>query len=148
MQEIDAAKENFAKHFKFNLTDLVKSEFDVFAARFRISSMKVLLLDANQQVLYHHSDFAGKDETVQIKFPKIFYDRDINRKKLQFRMGKAHTCLSSYYNKSEKNYRLFFAVAANFNIKFFQIFLLKACFSATQVGALRNKWESRVLSIK
>ena len=108
MQEIDAAKENFAKHFKFNLTDLVKSEFDVFAARFRISSMKVLLLDANQQVLYHHSDFAGKDETVQIKFPKIFYDRDINRKKLQFRMGKAHTCLSSYYNKSEKKLSIFF----------------------------------------
>ena len=101
MQEIEVAKENFAKQFKFNLTDLASLEFDVFAARFRISSMKVLLLDKDQHTMYHHSDFNGSDETVHIKFPRTFYDRDINRNKLHFRMEKAHSCLSSYYNKSE-----------------------------------------------
>ena len=100
MKEIEDAKENLQKLFKFNLADLVSLEFDVFAPRFRISSMKVLLLDENQQILYHHSDDEN-DETIHIKFPKIFYDRDINRKKLQFRMEEAHSCLSSYYNKSE-----------------------------------------------
>eukprot|EP00093_Oithona_nana_P000621 00621.XXX_1854_1431_1 [CDS] Oithona nana genome sequencing. len=62
--------------------------------------MKVLLMDKNENILYHGSTFSTNDVVVQITFPKIFSDHTIYGKKIHFGVSKAYHCQSAYFNKS------------------------------------------------
>ena len=89
-----------SNHITFNLAEHLPNQLNSSAPRFRVSEMKVLLMDENENVLYHGSTFGANDVVVQITFPKIFTDHNIYGKKIHFGVSKAYHCQSAYFNKS------------------------------------------------
>ena len=86
----------------FNLAEHLPKHLNSSAPRFRISELKVLLMDKEKNVLYHGSDFDADNVVVDITFPKTFYDHAISDdgKKIQFGVTKAYSCRSVYFKKS------------------------------------------------
>ena len=95
-----------SNHVTFNLAEHLPKQLNSSAPRFRISEMKVLLMDKNENILYHGSTFSTNDVVVQITFPKIFSDHTIYGKKIHFGVSKAYHCQSAYFNKSMKSHSL------------------------------------------
>ena len=93
-----------SNHVTFNLAEHLPKQLNSSAPRFRISEMKVLLMDKNENILYHGSTFSTNDVVVQITFPKIFSDHTIYGKKIHFGVSKAYHCQSAYFNKSMESY--------------------------------------------
>ena len=84
----------------FNLAEHLPNEVNSSAPRFRVSGMKVLLMDETESVMYSNSTSGANDVIVQITFPQIFIDHNIYGKKIHFAVTKAYNCQSAYFNES------------------------------------------------
>ena len=99
--DIERQKDNYELNLKSYL-ELLEPQFKSFA-RVRISEIKVLFMDEQENILYNgDGSFFSQDVKMETKFPKKFNDYGLNGELIRFKVERQFYCNINYRNKSKK----------------------------------------------